>query len=605
MAAPLLTLSNIKLTFGGDPLLDGASLMVHERDRIALVGRNGSGKSTLLKVAAGLVEQDAGLRTLNSGATAGYLMQEPDLSGFENVGAYVTDALTDAHEIAAARRTMEALQIDPTAAPVALSGGETRRAAIAKLFALEPDILLLDEPTNHLDLPAISWLEENLRSTRSAMVVISHDRAFLEAITTQTVWIDRGDTRTLNKGFGAFEAWRDELLEEEARNAHKLDRKIAAEEDWVRYGVTARRKRNVRRLKELSNLRQQKQEARKVQGSVSFSVAEGANAGKQVIIADNISKSFGDKKIVDGFSIKIARGDRIGLVGPNGAGKTTLLKLLTGLLAPDEGTITLGANLQILTLDQRRESLTDDMRVADAITDGRGDWVTIGEQKKHVSTYLKDFLFTEEQWRTPVGALSGGERGRLALAAALAKPSNLLILDEPTNDLDLETLELLEETLSDYPGTLLLVSHDRRFLDRLVTSVITTDPSEKPGGWLEYAGGYEDMLAQRGKAPGSKAKLAKPRTSDKNNEKKAQPKNSTAKLSYKEKYALEQLPKEIATLEEKINASTASLEDPALFEKDPERFEATAKALEKDSLRLEKAEEEWLALEMKREEIEG
>ncbi len=368
--------------------------------------------------------------------------------------------------------------------------------------------MLLDEPTNHLDLPAIEALEQRLASSRAAMVIISHDRRFLQTLTTRTVWIDRGQTRFLDRGFKDFEAWRDKVLEDEETAAHKLDRKIVAEEHWVRYGVTARRKRNVRRMRELADLRNARRDRRRAPGTVAFSVNEAVASGKRVIVAEKISKSYGDRAIVRDFSIEIARGDRIGIVGPNGAGKTTLLKMLIGELAPDSGSLTLGAGIAMITLDQKRASLRETDRVADAITDGRGDWVTIGAEKRHVATYMKDFLFKPEQWRTPVSALSGGERGRLALAAALVKPSNLLVLDEPTNDLDLETLDLLEELVADYQGTLLIVSHDRDFLDKTVTSIVTLDPSGREGQWTEYAGGYDDMLTQRGSAPGSLTRLA-------------------------------------------------------------------------------------------------
>ena len=605
MAPSLLSLADLKLTFGGDALLDGASLLVRPRDRIALVGRNGSGKSTLLKIAAGLIEPDGGERFVDPGATAGYLEQEPHLSGYETVEAYICAAQTELSDAAAPARLMEALKIDPDANPVTLSGGEARRAALARILAEAPDILLLDEPTNHLDLPAIEWLEDTINNLNAAVVVISHDRRFLKSVTTRTVWIDRGNTRNLDQGFEAFEEWRDKILEEEELERHKLDRKIVAEEHWVRYGVTARRKRNVRRLRELGELRRQRREERKTPGKVTFTTTAAAPSGKRVITAEKISKTYDNRKIVDDFSIEIARGDRIGFVGPNGAGKTTLINLLTGALPPDEGKIDFGTNLEIITLDQRRESLSEEMRVADAITDGRGDFVSIGESKKHVSTYLKDFLFAPEQWRAKIATLSGGERGRLALAAALAKPSNLLVLDEPTNDLDLETLELLEEMLAEYGGTLLLVSHDRSFLDRLVTSIVTVTPDEMPGRWIEYVGGYDDMISQRGETPGvaltSSPQPKKPAQS----KGKAAPKTAGQKLSYKEKYTLEQLPKEMTALEEKITAAKNALADPNLFDTDPEKFAKLAAALEEAETRLAAAEEEWLELEMKRESLEG
>ncbi|MBI1365035.1 MAG: ATP-binding cassette domain-containing protein [Alphaproteobacteria bacterium] len=598
--APLLQLSDIRLSFGGEPLLAGAALSVAPRERIALVGRNGSGKSTLLKIAAGLIDFDGGERFLDPGAIVSYLPQEPDFAGYPTVGAFAAADLNEASDRQAPARLLDAFGLDAAAPTASLSGGEARRAAIARALAPGPDILLLDEPTNHLDLPAIAWLEDYLAGLAAGIVVISHDRRFLENLTTRTVWIDRGATRQLSAGFKSFEEWRDRLLEEEEAARHKLDRKIAMEEDWVRYGVTARRKRNVRRMAELAEMRKARREERRAAGAVAFSLAGGEKSGKRVIVAEGVSKRFGDKTVVEGFSIEIARGDRIGFVGPNGAGKTTLLKLLTGALEPDEGKVRLGSNLQIITLDQRRASLEAEMRVADAITDGRGDWVTINNERRHAASYLKDFLFTPEQFKAPVSSLSGGERGRLVLAAALAKPSNVLVLDEPTNDLDLETLDLLQETLAAYDGTLLLVSHDRSFLDRTTTSIVAPAPDGKPGRWLDYVGGYDDMIAQRGSAPGLEARAVAPAA------KKSQaspPKAPPAKtkLSYKEKFVLEQLPGKIAALEQDIARLKSALADPGLFERDARAFSMAAADLAAAETALAAAEEEWLNLEMKRE----
>lgn len=605
MAPPLLTLEDIRLTFGGEPLLAGAALIVEPQARIALVGRNGSGKSTLLKIAAGQIEADSGKRFVDPTATIAYLPQEPDFAGFETAGAFVEAALPPVGAPQDLSRLYAELGIEPSARCSALSGGEARRAALARIFAADPDVVLLDEPTNHLDLPAIEGLEARLSSSRAAFVLISHDRRFLENTTTRTIWIDRGQTRFLDRGFKDFEAWRDKTLEEEEIAAHKLDRKIVAEEHWVRYGVTARRKRNVRRMRELSELRQQRRERKRPVGTVAFSANEAAQSGKRVIVAEKISKSFGGRAIVRDFSIEIARGDRIGIVGPNGAGKTTLLKMLTGELAPDEGKTTIGSGLMMITLDQRRASLKPDDRVADAITDGRGDWVTLGGEKKHVASYLQDFLFKPEQWRTPVSALSGGERGRLALAAALAKPSNLLVLDEPTNDLDLETLDLLEELVADYQGTLLIVSHDRSFLDRTVTSIITTDPEGREGRWTDYAGGYSDMLAQRGSAPGVDGRPARAAPKDKPTAKPAvESAPAKSKLSFKEKFALEQLPAKIEALTQEIAALKTSLADQKLFASDPQSFNKKAARLSAAETELTAAEDEWLTIEMKRSEIE-
>ena len=382
--------------------------------------------------------------------------------------------------------------------PRKLSGGEGRRAALARVLAPEPDILLLDEPTNHLDLPAIEWLESELSGLRSALVLVSHDRRFLTGLSRATVWLDRGRTRRIDKGFGSFEEWRDVVLEEEERDRHKLDRQIAREEDWVRYGVTGRRKRNVRRMGALAELRQNRRDERRSVGEVKISVSDAGGSGKLVIEAEGVSKSYGERPIVTDFSTRVVRQDRLGVVGANGAGKTTLLNLLTGRLQPDSGTVKIGANVELATLDQGRTSLQPTTTLADALTGGGSDNVIINGSPKHVIGYMKDFLFGPEQARTPVSRLSGGERGRLTLARALALPSNLLVLDEPTNDLDLETLDLLQEMIADYPGTVVVVSHDRDFLDRVASSTLV---AEGRGRWTEYAGGYSDMVAQRGAAP--------------------------------------------------------------------------------------------------------
>lgn len=605
MSALLLSLSDINLTIGGEPLFEGAALAVAERARIALVGRNGSGKSTLMKIAAGLVEADSGERFVHPGKTVRYLPQEPDASEFELIADYASAGLDETGGRHRVEAMLEELGLDPNASPGTLSGGELRRAAIVQALAANPDILLLDEPTNHLDLPAIDWLERNLRQSSAAIVLISHDRRFLQTITSETVWIDRGSTRATGKGFRDFEAWRDKFLEEEEQALHKLGRKIVAEEHWMRYGVTARRKRNMRRVGELKAMRKQLRETRRPQGAANISIHAGGASGKRAIVAEHVVKTYDGRTIIDDFSIEIVRGDRIGVVGPNGAGKTTLVNLLTGALKPDAGNVKLGTNLEIVTLDQRRASLKPEMRVADAVNDGTGDWVVINGQKRHVATYLKDFLFEAEQWRQPVTALSGGERGRLALAAAMARPSNLLVLDEPTNDLDLETLEMLEEQLADYQGTLLLISHDRQFLDNLVTSVVTTDP-EKTGKWVRYAGGYDDMISQRGAAPGLESieSAAKAKASDKAKPARARP-ATTKKLSYKEQYALDRLPQEISKLQDEIASLKERLNDPALFERDPAEFNNAAEDLTQKQTALGKAEEEWLQLEMKREEVEG
>lgn len=608
MAPPLLSLQNIALTFGGTPLIEAADLAVSQGDRVCLVGRNGSGKSTLLRIAAGLVDADSGERFVQPGATARYLEQEPDMSGFADVRAYVEAGLAPGDDWRRAERLLEALGLDPARATDNLSGGEARRAALARTLAPAPDIVLLDEPTNHLDLPAIEWLEDELARSRGAVVMVSHDRRFLDNVSRRTVWLDRGRTKALDQGFAGFEAWRDEVYEREALEAHKLDRKIAAEEDWVRYGVTARRKRNVRRMAELDALRQARRETRRAAGAAVMQSVEAKTSGKLVVEADGVCKRFDGRPVVEDFSIKIARGDRVGLAGPNGSGKTTLVRLVTGALAPDEGTVRLGTNLEIATLDQRRAALDPTTPLRAALLGGegggRGDMIEIGGTTRHVMSYLKDFLFQPEQARTPVGALSGGERGRLALAMALARPSNLLVLDEPTNDLDLETLDVLQEMLGDYAGTILLVSHDRDFLDRVATSIIAPDPALGPGGWREYAGGYSDMVRQRAAAPKPasaktvRAKPAAPPAKD-------AAKPARAKLSYKDKHALETLPAKIAALEADIAALAAKLADPELYARDARGFDALAARLANAEAERDGAEEQWLELEMKREELEG
>ena len=573
---PLLLLQDIALTFGGTPLIESAELSVSPGERACLVGRNGSGKSTLLKIAAGLVEADRGKRFVQPGATVRYLAQEPDLSGYASTLAYVEAGLGPGDDPYRARYLLEQLGLTGDEKTADLSGGEARRAALAHVLAPQPDILLLDEPTNHLDLPVIEWLEGELKGLRSALVLISHDRRFLESLSQATVWLDRGRTRRMDRGFAHFEEWRDQVLEQEEAEHHKLGRKLVAEADWLRYGVTARRKRNVRRLGNLHAMRQQYRERQRALGTVSMTMAEGEQSGTLVVEAEGVSKSFGERAIVSNLSLRVLRGDRLGIIGPNGAGKTTLINLLTGILAPDAGRVRLGANLQMVTLDQRRASLDPDATVAETLTGGRGDSVTIGGQTKHVIGYMKDFLFAPEQARTPVGVLSGGERNRLMLARALAQPSNLLVLDEPTNDLDLETLDLLEEMIQDYAGTAILVSHDRDFLDRTVSSVLV---SEGEGRWLEYAGGYTDMVAQRGRGVQARIveKDVKPKSADKPAA--AAPAPGKRKLSFNEQHDLKTLPRRMDEIGAKIAKVQEILADHELYSRDPARFQKAMDAL--------------------------
>jgi ABC transport system ATP-binding/permease protein len=604
MGIPVLTLQNVALTFGGTPLFEDAALSVSEGDRICIVGRNGSGKSTLMKIAAGLVEPDRGTRFVHPGITLRYLPQEPDFGAHKTVRSYVESGLGPGGDPHRARILLEDLGLTGDEEPWTMSGGEARRAALAKTLAPNPGVLLLDEPTNHLDIQIIEWLERELSRMRSALVLISHDRRFLSNLSRSTVWVDRGVTRSVDAGFGAFEAWRDEALAQEELERHKLGRKIEREADWLRYGVTARRKRNVRRLGELQAMREQKRTEKRAPGLVKLEAADGPLSGKLVIEAKAISKSFGEVPIVHNFSTRIQRGDRLGVAGPNGAGKTTLIDVLTGKLAPDEGVVRLGANVEIASLEQSRDSLKPEWTVADALTDGSGDLVVINGVAKHVASYMQDFLFLPEQVRTPVKVLSGGERARLMLARALAKPSNLLVLDEPTNDLDLETLDVLEEMLADYAGTLILISHDRDFLDRAVTSIVVP---EGGGRWIEYAGGWSHMIAQRGSAPFAPngKKSDKPHRSGEPRKKSSDGGRGKTKrrLSFNEKHALETLPARIAALEKAIASLRDRLDDPSLYAKDRDVFDKTSAALVKAQTELAEAEHRWLELEILREEL--
>ncbi len=603
MAPPILILREIGLTFGGVPLLEDAELSICEGDRICLVGRNGSGKSTLLKIAAGQIAPDNGEIFVQPGTVIRYLPQEPDLKGFNTTQDYVDAGLGPSDDPYKGKYLLERLGMDGSENPTHLSGGEGRRAALARVLAPEPDILLLDEPTNHLDLPAIEWLENELKSTRSALILISHDKRFLENLSQTTLWLNLGSTNRLDKGFSHFESWRDSVIEQEKLERHKLDRKIHAENEWLIHGVSARRKRNQGRLRALQKLRQQRRDQRRLTESVKMTASEGELSGKLVGEAKGLSKSYDGIPVVKGFSSRISRGDRVGLVGPNGAGKTTLLNMLTGSLDPDEGTMRLGVNLQMVSLDQRRESLDPDCTLKDALTDGSGDAVFVGGKSRHVIGYMKDFLFTPNQANSPIRALSGGEKGRLMLARAFATQSNVLVLDEPTNDLDLETLDLLQELLAEYAGTVLLVSHDRDFLDRVVTSVVAF---EGEGRWTEYAGGYTDMLRQRGESTDVKSEIQKQTRKKKSEKQKiSRPTSQTKrKLSYKEKFALESLPKKMENLETEIEVLHQKLADPTLFANDPEGFHSAADKLKIAETELAAAEEEWLRLELLKTEIE-
>ncbi|HEY4343052.1 MAG TPA: ATP-binding cassette domain-containing protein [Parvibaculum sp.] len=596
MAPPLLALRDIRVAFADQVLIDGAGFALAAGDRLCLVGRNGAGKSTLLKIAGGLVDPDGGERFLQPGTRVSYLPQAPDFGKATSILDYVTAAGAEPHQ---AEAVLDELGLDPQMPTATLSGGEARKAAIARVLADEPDILLLDEPTNHLDLPSIEWLEERLSQFRGAFVLISHDRAFLRRLTAGCLWVDRGTVRRLDKGFGQFEEWTEQILAEEEIVQHKLDRLILQETQWSREGISARRKRNQGRLRRLHAMRSERAQQIDKTGRAALAVETGASSGTLVIEAKGISKTFGERTIIADFSTRIMRGDKVGLIGSNGAGKTTLLKMLMGLLPPDTGSIRLGTNLTPVVIDQKREALDPEATLWEVLCEGGGDQVMVRGQPRHVVSYLRDFLFREAQARQPVKALSGGELGRLILARALAKPSNLLVLDEPTNDLDMETLDLLQEMLTDYEGTVLLVSHDRDFLDRVVGSVIALDGS---GNAEEYPGGYSDWLRfTRDRAaprPASKADGAATSKSER------VAKTST-KLSYKDARLLEELGAKMPKLQGDIARLETQLADPGLYARNPAEFAKITSRHDALRAELERAEEQWLELEMKREELSG
>ncbi len=597
--APLLQLTDISLTFGGDPVFEDLSLVIQTGDRLALVGRNGSGKSTLMKVMAGLVEPDSGAVIAGPGVSVGYMEQEPDLTGFETLGDFAAHGL-DPGEMYKVERAGEGLKFDPARPVATASGGERRRAALARLMAEEPELMLLDEPTNHLDIEAIAWLESELKGTRTAFVIISHDRAFLRELTRATLWVDRGAVRRQDIGFEGFEAWRDQVWEEEDMQRHKLNRKIKAEARWAVEGISARRKRNQGRVRALQDLRAERSAQIKRQGTAAMALEAGPKSGRKVIEAAEIAKKFGDKQILRDFSITVQRGDRIALVGPNGVGKTTLLNMLIGKEQPDSGEIKLGTNLELALFDQARAQLDGDMTLWDSLTgdpdmrvSGKADQVLVRGQPKHVVGYLKEFLFDEGQARAPVRSLSGGEKARLLLAKIMARSSNLLVLDEPTNDLDVETLDLMQELLGNYDGTVLLVSHDRDFLDRVAA---TTIAMEGDGRATVYAGGWSDYLAQRGQDDFSDSVVkSKPGKA----EPKAEKKQSASGLSFTEKHRLEALPGEIERLEAEIGKLEELLSDAELFTREPVKFQKATDALVQRHEKLSDAEEEWMALEEK------
>ncbi len=583
MAAPILSYEGLGLVQGSGWLFQDLDIYVGERDRLALIGRNGAGKTTLLKLLAGQIDADKGKRVIVPGTHVVMLEQEPDFSGFATLMDFAIAApnAPEAYEVAA---IADQLGIDMSRTAASASGGERRRAALARALAQNPDVLLLDEPTNHLDLAAIDWLESWLARYTGAFVAISHDRTFLTRLTRQTLWLDRGSIRRKEIGFGGFEEWSDAVAAEEARAAQRLDSKLRLEAHWLERGVTARRKRNQGRLEKLKEMRATRAAMIGGPGVAKLGLANDDVRSKSVIVAESVSKSFGDRTIIKNFDFRVQRGDRIGIVGANGAGKSTLLKLLTGEIQPDEGSITLAPTLDGIIIDQQRSLMSPDKTVRDILSDG-GDWVEVRGVKKHIQGYLKEFLFDPGVIEASVGALSGGERSRLLLAREFARESNLLVLDEPTNDLDLETLDLLQEVIADYAGTVLLVSHDRDFLDRTVTVTLGLDGS---GRVDIVAGGYADWEAKRIKPNSVKAKAATA----------APPPPPTArkKLSYKDQRDYDMLPGRIEEIETEMSKAENELSDGTLFTRDNARFNALTAKL--DALRDEKAaaEDRWLAL---------
>ncbi|AEG48828.1 ABC transporter related protein [Sphingobium chlorophenolicum L-1] len=590
MAAPILSFENLGLSQGTHWLFRNLDIFVGERDRLALIGRNGAGKTTLLKLIAAQIEPDEGNRSVRPGARVIMLEQDPDVSGFATLRDFALAGrfAPPAHEVDA---IASQLGTDLNREAATASGGERRRAAIARALASEPDLLLLDEPTNHLDIDAIDWLEGWLSRYTGAFIVISHDRAFLTRLTRQTLWLDRGGIRRNEIGFGGFEEWMEAVYAEEARAAEKLDAKLKIEAHWLERGVTARRKRNQGRLAKLWEMRAQRAAMVGPQGVAKIAVASDDNKTKSVITAEHVTKNFGDRTVIKDFSLRIQRGDRIGIVGGNGAGKTTLLKLLTGELAPDSGQVKQAKSLDMIFIDQQRSLMQPDKRVRDVLAEG-GDWIDVRGVRKHVHGYLKEFLFDPSLAEARVGTLSGGERSRLLFAREFARESNLLVLDEPTNDLDLETLDLLQEVIADYEGTVLIVSHDRDFLDRTVTVTLGLDGS---GTVDVIVGGYADWVAKRQpkNAPRQEKKAAAPPPQ----------KSAATKLSYKDQRDFDLIPQRIEEIEAAIARDEEALADPNLYSRDPKKFDALTKAIEKARAEKDAAEERWLELAEKAEEL--
>lgn len=597
--APIYTIRGAKLSFGLNPLFTNVDLYINRGDKICLVGRNGCGKSTLLKVIAQEIEPDDAEFFIQPGVRIGYMPQEPDFSGFKTLREVVEAGLpkNEQNQTYRADKLIEYFAINENQNPEQSSGGERRKAALARALINEPDILLLDEPTNHLDITTIEKLEDLIKKFSGAVIVISHDRMFLDHISQTTFWLDTGTLRRNNKGFGAFEEWEDQVIEQEIIEQKALNKKIAEETEWLHKGVTARRRRNMGRLRRLQQLRQERREQIKMTGSVNLEVETADLRSKLVIEAKHISKSFGDREIIKDFSIKVIKGNKIGIVGPNGSGKTTLIKLLTKRLEPDSGFVRIGKNLEEAYFDQNRITL-DPKKTLWKTLCNEGDHIWVRGHFRHVVAYLKDFLFKPDQAQCPVSTLSGGEKNRLMLAVALAKQSNFLVLDEPTNDLDMDTLDLLQEVLDDYEGTILIVSHDRDFMDKVATSLIYM---RGDGTVYEHVGSYSELL--------EKLKGLPPKTNNKKTVNKEEPKvrekNKTQKLSYKEQYMLENLPKEIEKLATENKAIEVALGNANLYTDDPQKFDELTTKLADNKEKLEEMENQWLEVQMKADELEN
>jgi ATP-binding cassette subfamily F protein uup len=595
MAAPVLTYEELGLIQGEGWLFRGLNLYIGQRDRLALIGRNGAGKTTLLKCLAELIDPDEGKRTIVPGTHVVLLEQDPVMSGHATLLDWVLHG-SDAPQAHDAAAIADQLEIDLSRPTATASGGERRRAAIARALAQKPDVLLLDEPTNHLDLAAIEWLEEWLKRFTGAFIVISHDRTFLTRLTRSCIWLDRGQLRRAEIGFGGFEAWTEGVYEEEARAAEKLDAKLKLELHWLHRGVTARRRRNQGRLTKLHEMRAQRAAMLGPAGAAKLALVKDDVKSKTVIDADRVAKSYGERPIVRDFSLRVQRGDRIGLVGPNGAGKTTLLKLLTGELKPDSGTVSRAKTLSGIVIDQQRKLMEPSRRVRDVLANG-GEWIEVRGAKKHIKGYLKEFLFEPAIADAPIGSLSGGERSRLLLAREFAREANLLVLDEPTNDLDLETLDLLQEVIADYEGTVLIVSHDRDFLDRTVTITLGLDGSGKVD---VIAGGYEDWVRKR-------YEVARPQASRPNKEPKRSPGPLAVnrKLTYKDQRDYDRLPGEIERMEAEVASAERALSDPDLYTRDHGRFTELTEHIARNRAEIEAAELRWLEVAEMAEEVGG